>query len=91
MLSEQVRRLLDAPQLTPVQQGVDSYPRVIRQEPHGENHMLVTFSLPGLIRAQMIVPLAEWIASGHLDCHDAMIAQAKRLLPPVDYAPDTAQ
>ena len=91
MLSEQVKRLLNAPELSDVQQGVDTYPRVIDQRPHGDNHMLVTFSLPGLVRAQMIVPLAEWIASGHLDCHDAMIAQAKRLLPPVDYASDTAQ
>ena len=83
MLSEQVKRLLNAPELTEVQQGVDSYPRVIRQEPHGDNHMLVTFALPGLIRAQMIVPLAEWIASGHLDTHPAQIRNLSRLLPPL--------
>ena len=91
MLSEQVQRLLGAPPLSTVQQGIDSYPRVIDQRPHGDNHMLVTFALPGLTRTKMIVPLAEWVASGHLDCHDAMIAQAKRLLPPVDHASDVAQ
>ena len=83
MLSEQVKRLLGAPPLSTVQQGIDSYPRVIDQRPHGDNHMLVTFSLPGLVRAQMIVPLAEWIASGHLDTHPAQVRNLSRLLPPL--------
>ena len=83
MLSEQVQRLLGAPPLSTVQQGIDSYPRVIDQRPHGDNHMLVTFSLPGLVRAQMIVPLAEWIASGHLDTHPAQVRNLSRLLPPL--------
>jgi len=83
MLSEQVQRLLGAPPLSTVQQGIDSYPRVIDQRPHGDNHMLVTFALPGLTRTKMIVPLAEWIASGHLDTHPAQVRNLSRLLPPL--------
>lgn len=82
MLSEQVKRALNCPETTPVSQGQDTYPRVITQTPHGDNHMLVTFAMPGLRRQRMLVPVATWIASGHLDCHDAMLAQAVRLLPP---------
>jgi hypothetical protein len=81
MLSEQVKRLLDTPQLTKVDQGVDSYPRVIRQEPHGENHMLVTFALPGLRRQRMLVPLDKWVAGEHLDTHTATMRHLGNLLP----------
>lgn len=83
MLSEQVQRLLDAPQISSVAQGVDSYPRVIDQGHAGENHMLVTFAVPGLRRVKVWTPVATWVAGGHLDCHDAMMAQRARLLPPL--------
>lgn len=81
MLSETVKQLLNAPGLTETEQGVDTYPRVIRQQPHGDNHMLVTFALPGLRRSRMLVPTAVWIASGHLDTHDAQVTALSRLLP----------
>lgn len=84
MLNEQVKRLLNAPQLTETKQGIDSYPRVIRQDDAGDNHMLVTFSLPGLRRVRMWTPLATWIAGDHLDCHDAMVNHLSKLLPPRD-------
>jgi hypothetical protein len=88
MLSEQVKQLLDAPQNSPVQQGVDSYPRVIDQSHAGENHMLVTFAVPGLRRVKVWTPVATWVAGGHLDCHDAMMAQRQRLLPPLAVSED---
>ena len=84
MLSERIKQLLNTPEVTVTQQGVDSYPRVIRQEPHGENHMLVTFALPGLRQQKMLVPLDVWIAGDHLSTHDATMRTLGRLLPPRD-------
>lgn len=81
MLSEQVKRLLNTPELTRTEQGVNTYPRVIWQEPHGDSHMLVTFAEPGLKRRKMLVPLAEWIEGRHLDAYDAYVAHSARLLP----------
>jgi hypothetical protein len=81
MLSEQVKHWLETPALTPVEQGVERYPRVIRQEPYGENHMLVTFALPGLKRQRMLVPLEKWVAGEHLDTHPATVRHMGLLLP----------
>lgn len=73
MLSETVKQLLNTPGLTETAQGVNTYPRVIHQEPHGDNHMLVTFALPGLRRQRMLVPLDQWVDGRHLDTHDATV------------------
>lgn len=84
MLSEQVKQLLNAPRLTETAQGIDSYPRVIRQEPHGDNYMMVTFALPGLRRQKMLVPIDKWVAGDHLSTHDATMRRLARLTPPRD-------
>ena len=88
MLSDQIKQLLNTPQLTPVQQGVDTYPRVIRQDDAGDGHMIVTFALPGLRRARMWVPTDRWVDGQHLDAHAAMVRQQQRERPPI--RPDAA-
>ena len=82
MPPDPVWRLLGAPEVPEPAQGRDTYPRVIRQEPHGDRYMLVTFALPGLRRQRMLVPLEHWVAGDHLDCHDATVKLLSRLCPP---------
>jgi hypothetical protein len=45
------------------------YPRVIDQRPGDNGTVLVTFSLPGLRRAQLRVPLDAWLDHEHLRVH----------------------
>lgn len=75
--------LLPEPQLTQTVQGEDTYPRVIRQEKHGDNVQLVTFALPGLRRAKVWVPVTSWVNLEHLAVHNPMVAQLARLTPPL--------
>lgn len=75
--------LLPEPQLTRTEQGVDTYPRVIRQERRGDGVQLVTFALPGLRRARVWVPESQWLNLEHLPVHGAMVAQLERLTPPL--------
>lgn len=70
-LSEALKLLPDTPQLTRTEQGVDVYPRVLRMEAHGDNHMLITFALPGLRRMQVLMPLDKWVAGEHSGIHAA--------------------
>lgn len=81
--------LLPEPKLTPTQQGVDTYPRVIRQERHAGNMQLVTFAIPGLRRVRMLVPVTQWLNLDHLAVHGPMMAQLERLMPPLK--PDSQQ
>lgn len=83
MLNDQIKQLLNAPQLTRTEQGVDTYPRVIRQDNAGEGHMIVTFALPGLRRARMWVPIDRWVDGQHLDAHAAMMCQQQRERHPI--------
>lgn len=90
MLDERAKRLLDAPKLTRTQQGVDSYPRVIRQDHHGDKHLLVTFALPGLRRVKVLVPETEWVNGHHLSMHTAMVTNMSRVHPPLQPDPEDA-
>lgn len=82
MLSEQVQKLLNAPPLPKVTQGVDTYPRVLGQRRHGESLQLVSFALPGLRRAHMVISESEWINGHHLAANRALMSQLARLHPP---------
>lgn len=75
--------LLPEPRLTQTQQGVDTYPRVIRQVEHSPAVELVTFALPGLRRARVWVPKSQWLNLDHLAVHGPMVAQLERLQPPL--------
>lgn len=75
--------LLPEPKLTETQQGVDTYPRVICQDKHGDSVQLVTFAIPGLRRVRMWVPLAQWLNLDHLAVHPTIMAQLEHLMPPL--------
>lgn len=75
--------LLPEPPLTQTQQGVDTYPRVIRQDEYNPSVELVTLALPGLRRARVWVPKSQWLNLEHLAVHDPLVAQLKRLIPPL--------
>ena len=86
-MNEPPEKLLPEPPLTETSQGVDTYPRVIRQEARGDNVQLVTFATPGLGRVRMWVPKSQWLNLDHLAVHGPMMAQLERLHPPPQ--PDT--
>lgn len=75
--------LLPEPGLTKTRQGVDTYPRVIRQDKYGDGVQLVTFAIPGLRRVRVWVPVSQWINCDHLAVHGPMVAQLARLMPPL--------
>lgn len=60
------------------------YPRIIDQRPSTRDTMLVTFSLPGLRRVTLRVPLDAWLASEHLPAHRAVHALLERTNGPAD-------
>lgn len=72
--------LLPEPPLSQTRQGEDTYPRVIRQERRADGSQLVTFALPGLRRARMVVPNARWLDLEHLAVHPAMMARLGGIL-----------
>lgn len=82
--------LLPEPGLTATRQGEDTYPRVIRQDRHVSGAQLVTFAIPGLRRARVYVPYAQWLNLDHLAVHGPMMTQLERLMPPLqpDLEPD---
>lgn len=74
-----ISELLGAPKVTETRQGEDTYPRVIRQEDHGDGWVTVTFALPGLRRARVRMPYAEWVAGNHAGIHSALMGQLSRI------------
>lgn len=70
------------PSPEPIQrQGSGSYPRIIRQTPQRDGTVLVTFSLPGLKRATVRVPVGAWSNGEHLRLHEPLAALADRRAP----------
>lgn len=70
---------MQPPEPPPVQQGVDTYPRVIDQVATGPHHQLVTFALPGLRRATVRVPEHIWVQTDHLPIHHALVSRLATL------------
>jgi hypothetical protein len=87
-LHELVKQLLDAPTPTQTQQGVDTYPRVLKQEDRGDGAQLITFAMPGLRRVKAWVPESVWVNGDHLGMHAPMLALQQSECPPVDHAND---
>lgn len=88
-LTEALKLLPDTPQLTLTEQGVDVYPRVLKMETHGDNHMLVTFALPGLRRMRVLMPLDKWVAGEHSGIHAAAMEHLSGMLPGAGQPPPT--
>ena len=65
--------------LPPQPRARATYPRVIDQRVGPDGTVRVTFSLPGLKRATVTVPLDAWLDGEHLRIHERLARQVNLL------------